>query len=137
MKVGSVLGLMFGMAIAGLSHGEGQNTSVSYHLGPSSPLAQAFYKNGALVWDPNKSNYSETVFHGFFPSGTNEGGLLVECTIYLPGRYSGRGRAPDVEDLPGKEWFMGCDIAKKGPGESVEAPVLTLEDLIIAQVAKK
>ncbi|MEI8027190.1 MAG: hypothetical protein WCI18_12660 [Pseudomonadota bacterium] len=78
MKVGRFIGFMFGIVVAGLSHGEGEKTSISYHLGASSPLANAFNKSAALDWDPTKSSNSKTVVHGFFPS-PNEGGLLVEC----------------------------------------------------------
>ncbi len=139
MKVGSVLGLMLGIAISGFSHGESLNPGILYHLGPSSPLAQAFYKNGALVWDPSQSNLDQTVFHGFFPSGPNEGGLLVECIVeYIPGPKSGgRGRGADVENFPSKSIFKGCNVVKKDSIDPIGAPIVTLEGLIKAQLPKK
>ena len=139
MKVGSVLGLMLGIAISGFSHGESLNPGILYHLGASSPLAQAFYNDGALVWDPSQSNLDQTVFHGFFPSGPNEGGLLVECIVaYIPGPKSGgRGRGADVENFPGKSTFMGCNVVKKDSIDPIDAPIVTLEGLIKAQLPKK
>jgi hypothetical protein len=117
---------------------EGSAETVKWSLPPQAPLAQSFYLG--LPVDFKKMLRAAIFKHGFFPID-GEKGYLVECSKLVaqePPQGGGRGRGqgyPDYIPLLKSEGFQGCKITLTTLQEA-EAPLITIEDLVKAQVPK-